>query len=196
MLTKLKYLVYAGMVMFVIALAVSRQVEHNGRLREKADRLRLQENQRQYLQDSQKFVFIELKMREFIETITPKVDSILKAEKIKPKNVTNIIERHYVYRDTSYASYTPEPVKTIDGIIFPFIDIKDCIRIDGFVRIDSLRPTVTITNREFQNNSIDVGYIKREKKLWFIAYGKWRAKLKTVNECGETTTKEIKIIKE
>lgn len=195
-MSKIKILLITVIAAIFIGAIASANYYYNKYTDEKTNRERLEENQNQYLQQDSKYVRLEQKLEEFINTMTPKVDSILMAEKIKPRNVTNVIERHFVYRDTSYNSYTPEPIKTIDGIVFPFIDIKDCIRVDGYVKVDDLRPTVTITNREFQNSSIDIGYIKREKKFWFINYGKWRAKLKTVNQCGETTTKEIKVIKE
>jgi hypothetical protein len=193
---KIKLYIYIAVAGLIMGLSVTLYFERKGRIREKADRIRLQENQRQLmLQDSLKFVHLVQSFDEFKKAISPKIDSILKAGKIKPKQVTNIVEKHYFYRDTSYQAHTPAPVETDKGTIFPFTDIKDCFRIDGFMTIDKQQPSLMITKRQFENTSIDIAYVEREKHIWFIRYGKWKARLKQVNKCGESTTKEIEIIK-
>lgn len=145
--------------------------------------------------DSLKFVKLSVTLDEFNDIMTRKVDSIMKASKIKAKNVQTVTERFYYYRDTSYSHFTPEPVNTPTGKIYPFSDLKKCILIEGYMTMDSLRPSLVITNREVKNNSTDIGYLYRPHKFIFIKYGKWKADLVTSNDCGETTTKVIEIIK-
>lgn len=193
---KIKYYLIGFMILFIAGAVITVNLQAKKIKRIKADNFRLESNQEQLLAEKTGYILIKQSLDEFKKTMGAKVDSILTAEKIKPKRVTNVVERHYFYRDTSYQSYFPQPVVTREGEIFPFIDIKDCYKIEGFMKVKDLRPSVTITDRHFENNSIDISYISREKKFWFISYGSWKAKLKSVNQCGETTTKEIEVIKE
>jgi hypothetical protein len=189
------WLIISGVVTFILFVAAAK-IYYDKYQNEKEEKERLRENQEQLLAEKTGYSLIKQSLDEFKKTIGAKVDSILTAEKIKPKRVTNVVERHYFYRDTSFHSYSPQPIITREGEIFPFTDIKDCFKIEGYMQMKDLRPSVTITDRHFENNSIDISYISREKKFWFISYGSWKAKLKSVNQCGETTTKEIEVIKE
>jgi hypothetical protein len=189
------YLIGLAIVIFLSAVG-SAKLFYSKYLTEKAQKERLCENQEQLLAQNTGYSQIKQTLEEFKKTMSAKVDSILTAEKIKPRQVTNVVERHYFYRDTSYNTHSPQPVITPSGEIFPFTDIKDCFKIEGYMQMKDLRPSVTITGRQFENNSVDISYIKRAHKFWFISYGKWKAKLKSVNQCGENTTKEIEVIKE
>jgi hypothetical protein len=190
------YLIIA-VVVLIFGLSIWGTYERKGRIKEKADRERLQYNQQQFMNDSLQYKKFNLSLEEFKKSLTHKLDSTLKAEKIKPKQVTSIIEKHYIYRDTSYTAIKPKPVTTETGDIFPFSNEKDCFRIDGYMQVFDKQPALIITNREFKNNSIDIAYIQREKKFWFIRYGKWRAQLLQKNSCPNSSsiTKEIEVIK-
>jgi hypothetical protein len=185
-------------VAFIVIIILGETIKHYRTLYkyEKAEKERLKENQRQYLNDSLRIVRLEMKLDEFVATINPKVEDILKESKIKAKNVTSVVERHFVYRDTSYKSYKPQPVQTPKGIVYPFTDIKDCFTVKGFVVMDSLRPVIAITDRKFENNTIDIAYVKRAKKFLGIPYGKWKGQLKSKGDCGSEKIKSIEIIKD
>jgi len=188
------YGIIAGIfLIFIVGTWAS--IERQGRIREKKDRERLQYNQTQLLQENQKYIKITQSLDEFKKGITARLDSMLKADKIKPRQVTNVIERTYYYRDTSHDIISPLPVITPSGELFPFTDVKDCFTISGYLALKDQRPILTITDRQFDNTSIDIAYLEREKKFWFIRYGKWRAKLKQSNRCGSSCIKEIEVIK-
>ncbi|NLH51830.1 MAG: hypothetical protein GX459_03165 [Bacteroidales bacterium] len=183
-------------IIFLAILAGMWKVEHDGRRRERADRIRLQQNQAQLMvADSLKYLRLQITLEEFKKGMNERMDSILKAEYIKPARVERIIERHYYYRDTSYNEIRPLPVETIKGKVFPFSDIKDCFRVDGYMMVEELKPVLVITNREFKNNTTDIIYLDREKRFLFLKFGKLKAKLKSIPECGEERIKEVEIVK-
>jgi len=196
MMAKIKWYLIGAAILLFLALVFTLNIEHNRRVREQVRADRLEENQRQYLIDSLKYIKLTQTVREFKETLSRKLDSILAVSKIKPRQVTGVIERHYYYRDTSYSHYAPVPLETDSGKIYPFLDLKDCFRFEGFMKNDkNLQPELTVTKREFINNSIDVAYLERPYKFLFIKWGRWKAKLKSVNQCGDATIKEIEVIK-
>lgn len=195
MIAKLKNYLIAAAVVFLIAAVVAANYYYSKYVFEKAEKERLRENQEQLLAENTDYKLIKQSLDEFKTTMSVKVDSILTAEKIRPKRVERIIERHYVYRDTSYQAQAPEPVVAGRDTIYPFVDIKDCFTVTGFLQVKALQPLVTITARLFENSSTDIAYIEREKKFLWWRIGKWKGRLKTINTCGETTTKEIEIVK-
>lgn len=195
MIAKLKNYLIAAAVVFLIVSVVAANYYYKKYVFEKAEKERLRENQEQLLAENTDYKLIKQSVDEFKKTMSIKVDSILAAEKIKPRRVERIIERHYVYRDTSYQSHAPDPVVAGQDTVYPFEDNKDCFTVKGFMQVRDLRPLVTITDRLFENKSIDIAYIEREKKFLWFRVGKWKGRLKTSNTCGETTTKEIEIIK-
>ena len=194
-MNQLKTYAIIGLAILLLAAAGSAALLQKKYQKEKANKERLEENQRQLLKEKADFVLLKQTIEEFKQTISAKVDSVIKAEKIKPKNVERIIERHFFYRDTSYHTYTPGPVVVGDATVYPFTDIKDCFTVKGFMEIVDKMPAVTITDRRFDNVSTDIAYIEREKKFLGIRFGKFRGRLKTINQCGSTTTKEIEVIK-
>lgn len=194
-LNKLKTYLIAGLLVLLLAAAGSATVYQQKYKKQKEERERLEENQAQLLKEKADYTLIKQSIEEFKETISARVDSALRANRIKPKQVERIVERHYYYRDTSYITHVPEPVVVNDVTIYPFTDIKDCFTIKGFMELRDSRPAVTITERKFENNSVDIAFIEREKRFLGIRFGKWKGRLKTINKCGETTTKEIQIIK-
>lgn len=195
MIKKIKSLLITGAVVaFVFAVIIA--IYFKGKYTaESLENERLLDNQEQLLTKAD-FILLRQSMEEFKATIPFKIDSILKSEKIKLKNIERVIERHLIFRDTTYASHTPTPVNSADGRIYPFEDTNKCFEIKGFMMVTGTQPSLTITDRKFENSSIDISYIKRSKRFLGIAYGRWKAKLKSINQCGETTVKEIEIIKE
>ena len=184
------------LIIFLLILAGLWKIEHDGRIKEKENRIRLQENQKQLIRaDSMQYIKLQITLDEFKKTMNHKIDSLLKAEKIKPSRIEKIIERHFYYRDTSYNEIKPLPIETFKGKIFPFSDIKDCFRVDGYMMVEELKPVLVITNREFKNNTTDIIYLDREKRFLFLKFGKLKAKLKSIPECGEERIKEVEIVK-
>lgn len=188
------YLIAAGIVL-VLAFVVSWNIEHQGRIRERERANRLAENQRQMLDDSIKYAKLTLSLNEFKKSMSHKVDSILDAMRIKAKQVTSVVERHYYYHNSDTLFYRPNAVETDTGRLYPFVDVKDCFTFAGFMEVNNNRPELSVTKREFNNNSVDIAYLERPHKFLFIHWGKWRAKLKSVNQCGDATIKEIQVIK-
>lgn len=182
-------------ICLILILALTAYFERQQRIRERQRADRLEENQRQYLQDSLRYAKLTLSLQEFKTTMTRKVDSILNAARIKPKQVTSVVERHFYYHNKDTVLYQPNQVVTDTGSLYPFSDYRDCFHFAGFMQIEGNKPELTVTLREFNNSSIDIAYLERPHKFLFFKWGKWRAKLKSTHQCGEETTKEIEIIK-
>jgi len=190
----IKYLKYVPyLVILILFFAGGRY--YNAYKKEKANRERLEYNQQQYLSQQDQYQKLTVTFDEFKKSMSAKIDSILAASKIKPKQVTSVTERIYYYRDTSYTNIKPNPVITDKGTIYPFVDVRDCFAISGFMSLQGNRPELTIIDRQYRNHSIDIAYLQREKKFLFFRYGKWRAELYQTNVCGDQTTKEIEVIK-
>jgi hypothetical protein len=194
-LSKLKNYLLAGLIVLLVAAAGSAVVYQQKYQKQKANRERLEENQAQLLKEKANYILIKQSLDEFKATISARVDSVLRADRIKPKQVERIVERHFYYRDTSYVTHVPDPVVVDNTTIYPFTDLKDCFTIRGFMELRDAKPAVTITDRKFENSSVDIAYIEREKKFLGIRFGRWKGRLKTINQCGATTTKEIEIVK-
>lgn len=184
-----------GIAVLIVGSVMTASYYYGRYIIERADKVRLQENQAQYLAEKSDFVLLKQSLKEFKETMPSVIDSALKANKIKPKNVERVIERHYYYRDTTYKSHAPEPVITDKDTTYPFVDVSKCITITGFMQLHNKEPVLTITERQISNNSIDIVHLEREKKFLWWRVGRWKGKLQTINDCGETTTKEVEIVR-
>jgi hypothetical protein len=184
-------------ILFFIASVVTANVYIGKYKKEKAAKERVQENQAQLMKENADYKKITLTDKEFKQTMTKKVDSLLVLWKIKPKNVTTVIERHYYHSDTTSHTIQTDPVITPDGSkLYPFIDTSSCFKIGGHVELFmDFAPTVTINKREYSNLATSVGYIYRPYHFLFIKYGPWKGDLRTANTCGSETTKQIDIIK-
>jgi len=193
---KLKSIIIGIAILIVASAFVTANILIKQNKKLKSEIARVQSNNFQLMAENRKQINLELSFKEFKQSMTIKIDSILKASKIKAKNVTSITERYFYYRDTSYSSIRPDPVITPSGKIYPVDYKKDCFSFKGFMIVDTLlRPALIITDRKFENNTVDVGYIYRPKKFLGIRFGKWKGDLKSVSDCGDEKTKQIDIIK-
>jgi hypothetical protein len=186
-----------GAAVLILVLTGLWYSEHNAKLKERAEKERLERNQEQLLNENAEYRKVTLTDDEFKKAITRKVDSLLKEMKLKPKFVTNVIENHYYHGDTS--SHTlPTTPQTYDGYkVYTFNDTASCFKIGGFVRTFLTGdPLVTINQRKFNNESTQIDYIRRSHKfLGIIPYGPWKGEAQIFNTCGTTETREIIVLK-
>ena len=157
---------------------------------EKSERKRFSDNYAAILTNKaneQELTFKELK------NLYPKYDSIAKELSIKTKNITNIIETHYHFRDTLITKSILKKDSISEKRYFS-VSAK-CYNFSGYVNID----TITISKKEFKDNLITILY-KDWKHRYFFNLIKTNPfySAKTYSECMQDTVSivnNIKIIK-
>ena len=193
MISKVKtYLIIAG-VLIVLSLAVTNYLNHKKYLKEKADRIRLENNQAQLLAEKLAQIELNLKQKEFISSLSSENDSLLKALQIKPKTVVKYVERTSVIHDTVTREV---PVYVTGYRQWHIKDSGQCWKweAEAYLIDDSLRIDRTLF--DYQNLTTDVFFRKRVFKLWFIEiYSGKEIVQKTSSECGDVTTKTVNVIK-
>ena len=122
---------------------------------EKQERKRVSENSIAVLTDRSKQQ--ELTVREF-KLFYPKLDSLAKKLDIKSKNITNIIETQYHFKDTTLIKTMLKQDSINERKLFSIS--SNCYRFSGFVN----RDTIALTEKELTD------------KLTTILYKDWRHK--------------------
>ena len=193
MINKVKnYLIIAG-ILIVLSLAVTNYLNHKKYLKEKADRIRLENNQAQLLAEKLAQITLNLKQKEFISSLSSENDSLLKALKIKPKTVVKYVERTSIIHDT----VTKEVPVYITG--YRQWHVKDsgqCWKweADAYLINDSLNIDRTLFN--YKNTTTDIFTKKLKFKFLFIKiYSGKEIVQKSSSECGSETTKTVNVIK-
>jgi hypothetical protein len=125
---------------------------------EKEERKRFSENVNSLILDrarQQEYTVKELK------ALYPRFDSLANKINIKTKNVTNIVETIYNYRDTTIKSTTLK-VDTLKGNLSFKLDEK-CYTFSGFVKKDS----IFFTKTTFKDSLTTFIYKDWDKKYFF-----------------------------
>ena len=193
MIPKIKnYLIIAG-VLIVLSLAVTNYLNHKKYLREKADRIRLEDNQAQLLAEKQTQIELNLKQKEFLSSLSCEKDSLLKALQIKPKTVVKYVERTSVIHDTVTKKV---PVYISGYRQWHIKDSGQCWKweADAYLIDDSLRINRTLF--DYKNTTTDIFTKKLKFKFLFIKiYSGKEVIQKSSSECGSETTKTVNVIR-
>lgn len=188
------YLIIAGVVLIASAFVTANVlIKQNKKLKTEIERV--QNNNYQLMSEKQHNINLQMTLKEFKQSMSTKIDSILKVAGIASKQVKTVTITNTYYIDSSRTIIRPEPVISKNDTTFPFIDIKDCFTIGGFMKVRDDRPELIINKREFKNETTVIGYQKRPHKFLFFRWGKKETFIESSSECGETTTKQIEIIK-
>jgi len=194
-MNKLK-LILIGLAILIVASAfVTANVLLKRNKVLKAENARLQTNNFNLLSSNRKNINLELTLKEFKQSMSTKIDSILKVAEINSKRVKTVTTINNYYIDSTKTIIRPDPVISKNDTTYPFIDIKECFSISGFMKVVNNRPELTIQERKFDNEINVIVHNKRPHKYWFIRYGKREMKVDGVSDCGEVKIKQINIIK-
>lgn len=193
MIPKVKtYLIIAG-VLFIIALSATNYLNHKKFLREKAERIRQENNVAELLKKDKANIALNLTQSEYISSLSSENESLLKQLQIKPKTVVKFVEREVIIKDTVVKEV---PVKVTGKDYWHISDKGKCWRweADAYLWNDSLKIDRTLF--DYRNKTSDVFYKKRVFKLWFIEiYSGKKIIQQTSSECGEVSTKTVQVIK-
>jgi len=152
-----------------------------------------------YEQSSDTISRINVTLREFKKTSKATNDSLLKALKIKPKQIETIITIHSEYNNVDTTHITLNKVDSTSKTHY-FMESIDCVEIGGIVitEYDS-EPELIITNISYTNDIDYIAYWKRRQwKFLGIKtrlFGKKLGELEVSSECGNIELHQIDIIK-
>lgn len=195
---KLTWKIIIALVVMLLLLAWRLDRERQKRIVAEDNISRLQENQKQQAkQDSAKYTHLKVTVDELPDVINHRVDSLMKAYKIKEKHVERIVERYYYYSDVDSDQIKPNPVESPIGKIYPFDKWYECFHLVGFMQIDTaIKPVLTLTKKEYQDSITDLLFLQRTKKFLGIKYGPFKAQLVSESKCGDQRIKDIEVIME
>lgn len=147
---------------------------------QKIENIRQTENNRQArISDSLHFstqILNANELKDYLQYENSDLKNKLSKAGIKESRVKEITNTNYVYKDTTYKEYKG-----------PFIDSTKCLTIKGIVNTNG---TVSITERQFRNNTSAVAYWERNQwkflgiKTRFL--GKKKMTAKVFDDCGES----------
>jgi sulfur carrier protein ThiS len=193
MIPKIKnYLIIAG-VLIILSLAVTNYLNTQRYLKEKAERIRQENNVAELLKKDKANIALNLTQSEYISSLSSENESLLKQLQIKPKTVVKFVEREVIIKDTIVKEV---PVYKTAYNQWHISDKDKCWRweADAYLWNDSLKIDRTLF--DYRNKTSDVFYKKRVFKLWFIEiYSGKKIIQQTSSECGEVNTKTVQVIK-
>lgn len=193
MIPKVKtYLILAG-VLIILSLAVTNYLNTQRYLKEKAERIRQENNVAELLKKDKANIALNLTQSEYISSLSSENESLLKQLQIKPKTVVKFVEREVIIKDTVVKEV---PVYKTAYNQWHISDSDKCWRweADAYLWNDSLKIDRTLF--DYRNKTSDVFYKKRVFKLWFIEiYSGKKIIQQTSSECGEVNTKTVQVIK-
>ena len=193
-MSKIKLIGIITVAVFLIASVVTANVLIKQNRKLKAEILRVQTNNFQLMAENRDNVNLTLSFKEFKASMSTKIDSILKVAEIASKAVKTVTTINNYYIDSSKTIIRPDPVISKTDTTYPFIDIKDCFSVKGFMQVVNDRPELTIQERKFDNEINVIVHNKRPHKFWFIRWGRWQHFLKLYSECEKDTIKVDKLI--
>lgn len=188
-------LILIGIILaLIISMSVLFQINRNNRRELIRWKTNYSELDKKYSGD---LSYIKLTVDEFKESSNKKIDSILIAAKIKPKQLNNFTTIINNYSDTSDVKV---PVEEISDSLYEFADTLTCMKISGLVDVSKDIPVVTITDRRYDNNIYYMQYTERNKYrflgLWkWRLFGKKESKIQIFSECGVVNANRIDIVK-
>ncbi len=198
---KTKLITWGAVALIILCLAAWGTNNRQKYVTAKAENIRFEFNQKQLLEETNQYKRLYVKKEEMVKSLTQKQDSLLKALKVKPKQVERIVESVHHEIDTTGRTQLLAINDSLLQVIennqireYPFKDVEGCFTFEGLVTIDN-GLHLAVTKREYTNTSTEIAYIEREKKFLGIKYGRWRGKLYINNECGEDIVKELTVVK-
>ena len=189
---KIKLYLIGIAILFVASLVVSRQVEHNKRIKAEAESERLATNNSQLIDNNSNSVALLIRKDEMSSKLSLKVDSLSKALQIRPKQIEKIITITNTIHDTVKV---PVYVETAGQDHWFLSDTMQCALYEANVLLKESDIEVQRTKFDYSNKTIQTFYKRRPHKFIFIKYGKWQYKQKINPECGDVKINTIEFIK-
>jgi hypothetical protein len=176
-----------GVVIAIMLLLSGVGILWNKYQKEKAERIRVENNQNQLLQDNAELTVLTLHKDEVIGRYKERVDSISEALRIKPKQMISYKDIWLWQTDT----VTKEiPVRRSNDSVYFFTDKGPCFEFEYMAIMENDSLSVKRLSENIHNKITEAHFWKRK---WFLAKKKFYQDISA--ECGETRTEEIVIVK-
>ena len=125
-----------------------------------------------------------------LKKLYPKYDSLAKVLNIKTKNITDIVETRYRFKDSTLTSTILKKDSIAEKAYFTLSE--KCYKLSGFIKKDS----ISFTSKEFKDNITTFLYKNWDKKyLWGLLKFKPYYTSKVYSECMQDTIAVINNIK-
>jgi len=125
-----------------------------------------------------------------LKTLYPKYDSIAKLLQIKTKNITDIVETQYRFKDSTLTTTVLKKDSISEKAYFTLAE--KCYKFSGFIKKDS----ISFTSKTFNDNITTFLYKDWDKKyLWGLLKFKPYYTSKVYSECMQDTIAVINNIK-
>jgi hypothetical protein len=182
-------LILIGVIVVLFFGMVATITIQNGILKkERAEKLRWQVNYNEIAVDRDNYISLNLTIKEALKARDLKIDSISTLLRIKPKTIERIIYKEIIQHDTIREEI---PVQIITQNSWRFTDVGDCYVYKGEVFYTGDTIHVERVGFTYQNEVIDTFF--KFRKHWI--FSKWQYLQKSVSTCGESKTRDIKILK-
>ena len=188
----IKLILIGLVVLFLASAVVTVNIQAKKIKARDAEIARVQQNNMQLMGENRTQTTLVLKERELTGKVLAERDSLAERLKIRPKQITKIITKTVIQKDTVIQKV---PVYISGQNFWKIKDAGPCFKwqADAFLKDDSL--SVNRALFSYSNKTTDVFFKERPRKFLFIRFGKWQYKQKIDSECGGVSTKEITFIK-
>lgn len=190
-MSKIKNYIIGGLFVFLAILALQLRIKSNRITALSSENERLALNVEQLLAKDKQQTALILTKDEWLRVSADSIQTLLKALKIRPKQVVKYIEREVkeVIRDTVEVES-----EWLKDVTWKLSDKDKCWRWEAEATLNELDLDVNRTFFEYKNASTDIYYWQR-KKILFLRIGKKDYYQKHLPECGTESVREITIIK-
>jgi len=181
-----KYLT-AGVVLLIIILIGTASFYIRKYQKEKTERIRVENNQNQLMQDKAELTVLNLRKDELVGEYKERVKTLADSLKIRPKQVIKYVD---VWLTQIDSFPVPVPVRQPNDSTYFISDSTKCFTYEGIAIIENDTMTFKRTLFAYHNRTTETNYWKRK---WFLAKKKFYRDMSS--ECGETKTLEVNIVK-
>lgn len=180
--------------LFLIGITIGLAIGSYFYLKLRADRNRLYENFAQTENENQVLKLTQKELENSNASYAIKLDSVLKANKIKPKQVKSATIINTVYKDTTITEivYLPPRIEPKKGFLIPVQVNGFCWGMKGEILTADSTSELRITERS-SNNSAQL-IVKKKLFLGFLWATK-KTEYKAYSDCGEVNFTQIDIVK-
>jgi len=142
-------------------------------------------------------------LKELLEYRDKELLKLLNQDKIKVQKIEKIINNKYYYKDTISNTINLDSILRAVRSQIPreqeILDTLNCIKVKGKILFDGQKLSFQINSKEVKNKSTTV--VHQERKQWKLLgiktriFGKRQLTSKTYNECGDSKTELLQVIK-
>jgi hypothetical protein len=192
LLIKFKWYLIAAGVLILISFTIWFNIVLKQNKTLKLENNRLSNNQTALIARNSNYEKLVLTYKEAQRQNIIRIDSLSKLIKVKPKEITKVVEKTIVQLDT-----VERLIQTniITKDVWKLSDSGKCFEWGGIAKLidDSLKVTRTLFN--YHNKTDDIFWEHRKFNFWFIHLGKKQTYQQSTSECGTSKTIEINIIR-